>query len=373
MNLRVNLLAIFILSICSACAQAQFDTVINLPEDPDSPNASGFSGNSIGSFREISSNTQLNVSDGGSIGLSFDAGTFGSGVANTNIEVNISGGMVGNNFAANNGSTVNISGGEFGAEFGGSFTSNFDANSGSTVNISGGEFGRFFTANSGSTVNISGGTFSDGFNAQSGSNVNISGGEFLLNGSVISDFSLPLTLDEGDFFTGTLEDGSTFIFSTLPVDIFSTLPVDRLIGVTLNESSIPTINTAPQTITMASTLRSLRAGQTLTVQAGGEIGDNLNAVGATLNIEDGSVGSDTEAASSQINVSGGTIGDDFDAFSSTIDISGGSVGDNFRTFNGSTVNISGGTVGDDFDANSGSEVNISGCLLYTSPSPRDRG
>ena len=108
MNLRVNLLAIFVLSICSACAQAQFDTVINLPEDPDSPNASGFSGNSIGSFREISSNTQLNVSDGGSIGLRFDAGDASS----TNIEVNISGGSVGQTFEAHNRSTVNISGGD---------------------------------------------------------------------------------------------------------------------------------------------------------------------------------------------------------------------------------------------------------------------
>ena len=142
MNLRVNLLAIFVLSICSTCAHAQFDTVINLPENPDSANPSGFSGNSIGSSSGISSNTQLNVSDGGTVGRRFNAGDASS----TNIEVNISGGVVGDSFDANSGSTVNISGG-FVDFF-------FNANSGSTVNISGGEVGSGFDSESGSTVNI---------------------------------------------------------------------------------------------------------------------------------------------------------------------------------------------------------------------------
>ena len=84
MKLRSNLLTIFVLSICSiTCAQAQsvsesaaasFNTVINLPENPDSPNPSGFSGYSIGNNSGISSDTQLNVSDGGSIGFQFGAG-----------------------------------------------------------------------------------------------------------------------------------------------------------------------------------------------------------------------------------------------------------------------------------------------------------
>ena len=149
MNLRVNLLAIFVLSICSTCAHAQFDTVINLPENPDSPNPSGFSGNSIGNNSAIFSNTLLNVSDGGLIGLRFDAGA--EDVPSTNVEVNISGGTVENDFDANSGSEVNISGGAVG--------SGFDANSGSTVNISGGTVNSGFGASSGSTVNISGGGY----------------------------------------------------------------------------------------------------------------------------------------------------------------------------------------------------------------------
>ena len=316
MNVRVNLLAIFVLSICSTCAHAQFDTVINLPENPDSPNPSGFSGISI------SSNTQLNVSDGGSIRVFFEAGA--EDVPSTNVEVNISGGSVGIGFDANSGSTINISGGTVGI--------GFDAFGGSTVNISGGAFGNDF----------------DAFGT-----VNISGGEFLLNGSTINDITSPFTLGNGDVFTGTLEDGSSFIFSTVNLD--------RLEGVNLIETSTPTLDTTPQIINTASTLRSLRAGQTLTVQFGGALGDDFTAVGATLNVESGSVGSGAEVANSEVNVSGGTVGSFFDANSgSTVNISGGTVGSFFDARSGSTVNISGGDVGDGFNASSGSTVNISG-------------
>ena len=169
MNLRVNLLAVFVLSICSNYALAQFDTIINLPENPVSPNPSEFSGISIdGTFStpiEILSNTQLNVSDDGSVGDFLNAGA--SDASSTNIEVNISGGFVGDNFNANSGSTINISGG--------SVDRFFNANSGSTVNISGGRVLSDFDANSGSTVNISGGIV-NGFFDVIDSSVNISGG-----------------------------------------------------------------------------------------------------------------------------------------------------------------------------------------------------
>ena len=217
MNVRVNLLAIFVLSICSNYALAQFDTVINLPENPDSPNPSGFSGNSIGRFSGISSNTQLNVSDGGSIGFQFDAGA--EDVSNTNIEVNISGGAVG---------------------------FDFDANSGSTVNISGGDVGFGFNANSGSTVNISGGTFGNNFQAFDGSTVNLFGTEFFLNGSLIDASTLgePFTIfDRGEdvVLSGVFADGTPFDFDLDPNDFYfspfdffdpnSTLTITRVVAV----------------------------------------------------------------------------------------------------------------------------------------------
>ena len=232
--------------------------------------------------------------------------------------------------------------------------------SGSTVNISGGTFGNDFSAFNGSTVDISGGTFGNGFrslNNFGSSTVSISGGDFLLNGNAINDISSPFTLSGEDVFTGTLEDGSSFIFSNINSD--------SLNGVNLIETSTPTLDTTPQIINTASTLRSLRAGQTLTVQGGGETSRDLSAVDATLNIESGAVvGSNTEVARSEVNISGGTVGEAFSAYASAVNISGGVVGSDFGAFSDSAVNISGGTVGNGFNANSDSRVNI--CLLYTS-------
>ena len=175
----------------------------------------------------------------------------------------------------------------------------------------------------------------------------------MLNGSTINDITSPFTLSGEDVFTGTLEDGSSFIFSTVTSDSLS--------GVNLIETSTPELETTPQTINTASTLRSARVGQTLTVQSNGELGDNFTAVDATLNIEAGAVGDVFEVVRSEINISGGAVGRDFTAYSgSTVNVSGGEVGVGFDANSGSTVNISGGTVGFSFAANSGSTVNISG-------------
>ncbi|MCH7813936.1 MAG: hypothetical protein IID40_07940, partial [Planctomycetes bacterium] len=57
----------------------------------------------------------MNLSEDGSIGDSFVAGA--SGGSSTNVEVNITGGVVGEDFAANSGSTINISGGNIGTFF----------------------------------------------------------------------------------------------------------------------------------------------------------------------------------------------------------------------------------------------------------------
>ena len=77
-----------------------------------------------------------------------------------------------------------------------------------------------------------------------------------------------------------------------------------------------------------------------------------------------SIGDD--GSTTQLNISeGGSAGSSFETFGSEVNIgAGGNVGTNFRAF-GSEVNISGGqTLG------SGGAIS---CLLYTSPSPRDRG
>ncbi|MFV2069551.1 MAG: hypothetical protein ACC645_21515 [Pirellulales bacterium] len=192
---------LFCLALCSIFtiqqAYGQFTTILNIPPDPD-----------IGDNQSIGSATQLNLSDGGEIGELFDAGAADG--TSTNVEVNIFGGSVGDDFDAFNGSTVNISGGLVGDRLrasggsvvnisGGSVGVFFDASSGSEVNISGGSVGDFFDAR-GSEVNISGGSVGVFFDAFSGSVVNISGGsvgiffdafsgsEVNISGGLVGDF-----------------------------------------------------------------------------------------------------------------------------------------------------------------------------------------
>ena len=102
---------------------------------------------------------------------------------------------------------------------GGTVGNDFTAFSGSEVNITGGSVGRSFTASSGSVVNISGGSVGADFDVFGDGNVTLSGGEFRLNGA---DFGgTTIALDDGDVFTGTLADGSAFIFSDEAGDRFS--------------------------------------------------------------------------------------------------------------------------------------------------------
>jgi len=293
--------------------------------------------------------------------LNVEAGTLGFGSEVLGSEVNISGGSVGSNFAAQSDSVVNISGGTVGSSFGafsgseinisgGSVGSNFDANSGSRVNISGGILGSSFEAQSGSEVNISGGAFGSGFRSDSGGDVELIGGEFRLNGADFLAGTISLTSD--DVFTGTLADGSSFIFSS---------NTDRLSNVTLTASELPTANVSPIVIAtpVVSGPSGLRAGQSLTVVDGGSLRDGFAVVDATLKIEAGGrVGGSLDASNSEVNISGGTVQSNLSVFGSVVNIDGGEIRSSFNAF-GSVLNISDGNLGSVLSV-SDSEVNISG-------------
>jgi hypothetical protein len=158
---------------------------------------------SLGDDWFIGSQTQLNLSEGGSIGERFNFHEFMNNQLNDNnfdVEVNITGGTVGNQFMALGGTTVNISGGAvegnfLAGDFNGGSTDvevsisggtvgigggSIQAYAGSVVNISGGSVGR--VAGNGGVVYLSGGTVdslsSNTIEANPGSIVNISGGSF---------------------------------------------------------------------------------------------------------------------------------------------------------------------------------------------------
>ena len=156
---------------------SDFDIVLNLPGD-EAVITGGYN-ESIGGV--AGQTTQLNVSDGGNVGFSFEA--------NSGSEVNISGGSVLSEFTAS-GSEVNISGGNLGRSLildasqlniTGGTAGSFEARSGSVVNISGGTVGFlpaalvFSGTASDSVVNVSGGNLIGILDASSGSEVNISG------------------------------------------------------------------------------------------------------------------------------------------------------------------------------------------------------
>ncbi|MEM8866121.1 MAG: hypothetical protein AAGF31_11310 [Planctomycetota bacterium] len=386
-----------------------FDLVINLPP------ASNF-----GNFASIGGiegeTTQLNLLDGGSLGFSFDADSgaevnvFGGNVredfsALDNSEVNISGGQFAGGFDARSGSLVNISGGDVGDSLrahdgsrvnvsGGSIGVGFWALGGSDVNITAGSIGFSMSTYPGSSVTISGGTIANGFDVRtdsvvrisggmigsdfttaSGSEVELAGGEFKLNG--VAYVAPQVSLRFGDVFTGTLADGSAFIFSWYSGD--------RLARVALTEATLPQRETLPRIVAtdVSNEPAGVRENESLTVIPGGILGDNFAAVDATLNIDGGIVGNGLETTRSIINISdgtvgsgfyalpgsiinlsGGTIGEEFEAYaSSEINVSGGMIEDSFTAFADSRVNISGGTIGDSFLLTSGGEVQISGGVI----------
>jgi hypothetical protein len=316
----------------ASSAAAQFDTVIDLPDMQPS----------IGGG--LLSSTQLNVFDGGTItGTTFLLG-LQDGSDNTNIEANFYGGFSQARLFAYSGSTLNI--------FGGTFQREIRAFEGSVVRISGGSLDKF-RGDEGSTAFISGGNFADGIDVEFGSSVEISGGrfgevdldgatlvggEFFLNGQEITEFSG--SLRDTNLLTGTLADGSVFVFSEEARDDARDL--------NLSVVALDPIDTTPIVVDSGEAQsRGLRTGQTMTVTEGGSVGLNFAAVNATLRVEGGAVADRLEAAGASVTVAGGTVGRDFTAFAgTTVEIAGGSVGERYLGASGSSTTVSGGSIGD---------------------------
>lgn len=204
------------LTLCLALhdnvSRGDFSTVINVP-----PQTSPTS---------IGSNTQLNLSSGGSMPADFDAGAANGSSAN--VEVNIAGGTVGVRFEAHAGATVNVSGGNIGLRF--------RTNDGSVANITGGVFGRDVTCEGGSVVNILGGDFNFEVHAFRHSTLNVWGGDISFfqthDGAQANFFASEFSLDgvemaglvpgqtviihERDVpFSGILADGTPFDFDLI--------------------------------------------------------------------------------------------------------------------------------------------------------------
>lgn len=233
------------------------------------------------------------------------------------------------------------------------------------VMMSGGSIGSRFRS---SSLQMSGGNVGALFSAQ---DVEFVGNEFRLNGTAYRDETF--TLGSSDILTGTLADGSTFIFSGW---------LDTIPAATLTRVTLPNIDLAEVVVDTDSAggVSGLRAGQTLNLKEGGRLGENFAVVDATLDIEGGAVGRELEAAGSTVNVMGGLVGSFvhvnvgtvlnvsggelagtvFANTGSEVNVTGGIVGDLYAGRTGSVTNIAGGTLGDNFNANAGSEFHLLG-------------
>ncbi len=362
----------------AATDSSSFSTVINAPPEI------------IGNSASIGSNTQLNVSEGGEVGIFFQAGLASDQGVSTNVEVNISGGNIGRNFSANRNSTVNISGGRIGSSFeakngslvnvmgnptfeafftagsgsdvrihGGSF-SNIESAGGATLSITGGEFVNIlartntalnidggllrgaFTDGGNNVVNIAGGRFAPRFDAgRADSMVTLIGNEFLLDGAPIR--GLTVTLATGQSLTGTLRDGSTFVFTANGSS-------ERLRNARLQYVALPDLELTPIVLTSAAdpVPPGLRAGMSLELRGDSHMGDYYSAVGSQLNVAGGTVGVGLETFNATVNLSAGSIGERLDfRKGGVLSVSGGSLGANAVVRNAS-VQISGGLIGRQF-------------------------
>ena len=332
---------------------ALFDNVINLPPEPNIGNNQSIGGDgrttqlnledggAVGFGLEVNSGAEVNLSGGevfsmnvragGELNLS-DDGRVGLLGAYTGSLVNISGGSVTGEVRADPGSLVFISGKSVidgvlartdgSVNISGGTIESILTGIGGEVTISGGRVDRF-SSGLGSKLDISGGRFGRGVVSKSDS-LTLKGGEFRLNG--IEYTGTELSLVDGDVFSGTLGDGSPFIFSPFAGD--------NLSDVTLTRVTLPVATEVPLFVDTSKTtgLYGLRSGQILTVQPNGVLQDDFLVVNATLNIHGGSVGDELESDSSEINFASGVIGEDFHAYrDSVVNIYGGTVGAYFQS------------------------------------------
>jgi hypothetical protein len=298
--------------------------------------------------------------DGGQVGYDFEA----AGAA-----VNVSAGSIGNAFDMFHGSILNVSGGTLGTD---------GRLHGAALQMTGGVVGASLDASNSSLLQLAGGAIGDRLKLDASSQLAIVGGDFRLDGVPIAGLNqpgdmAPLDLPSAVVLSGILADGTPFAVTTHDGD---TLPAGVL---TLQQSALPPIGSAAVDAAVDEVGQGIRTGQTLAVGAGSQLPAHFNmAPGAQLNVSGGDVGQNLEAVGATINLSSGVIGPDFDAYQGTVlNMTGGQLDQNAWLDNGSQfiqsggvssslaamrasiVQVTGGKAGG-VTANQGSRVTLSG-------------
>lgn len=228
---RLRIPAIVGLSLCTLSfpVSGAFTTIINVPPD-------------LGDSVTLNDNTQLNITNGGSVGDFLGTSSFG--VPAVNIEINLIDGSIGSaadffgdvtinisggtivDFSGDNGVTLNVSDGVAGTDI--SRVGGFGA--ASVVNLTGGQLGAFFDIDPGATLNVSGGSFGEkleifgndpefDFGGEAGApgQLNFFGTAFTLDGTpmdfLTDNVAHTVTERGGELLEGFLADGTPFSFN----------------------------------------------------------------------------------------------------------------------------------------------------------------
>lgn len=271
-------------AILPATATAQFNTVINLPPDPD-----------IGDDVRIPNSTQVNLAEGGTIGDNLQLGNTTGSFA---VELNMSGGSIGDGASAQPGTLTQISGGVVG----------------------------------------------DDFLVAPGSSLTLVGDDFRVDGVPVEgldDFGDSVAIDQRGVttFTGVLSDGTAFMYAFGRTDRKSNVAT-----ITFERAAVAPATPGEIVISGSNAPLSAKAGQTVRVAAGGVVARNFMAgpTSAVVVEQGGAIGRNLEAIDANITLRGGTIGDSLELIQGTgLVIDGGSVGDGIYSSTGGPVTIYG--------------------------------
>lgn len=295
--------------------------------------------------------------DSGSIGRDFRlwptnrldvwGGRVGTGLDIRGGEVSISGGLIGDGVTLSDAARFDVFGGEVGSLYGrGGSVLSMNGGLMHAVQLDSGEFtirGGMVSqleAQSDTEVALLGGQVTDAFRLNDLSTLRIAGSDFRLNGEGV-DFadagSIPLEVPREFEFSGTLSDGSPFRMSSRLGDV---LPLS--VGLELAE--LPPIDSQTFSVPSDPPPTILKRGQTLNVELGGEIRSRFGADrGSTINIG-----------------TGGTVGENLFALGATVNVNGGLVGAGFQASDGSDVRVQGGLIDWNFHVREGSGLTVQG-------------
>ncbi len=335
-----------------------------------------------------------------------EGGTFGQNSKLIHTDMLVTGGEVGPQFRATEGSQVTVVDGKFRdiyfsrgatADVRGGIFEGASFTSGAEAMISGGEFayvavsdsahltlsagtlkgGLDLSANGHATVQggtvrrgvevrsgsltVAGGTFGDAWRTRTDTQLRLVGGEFHLDGDPIAGLEiigdiLPFNIPSGTTLTGILADGTPFHISSEDSDSIAAGTL------TLELAPVPSAAPLHQILFAPSDRTTLRAGQRVVLSPGGSFGDYFRTGdGAQIEIDGGALGHHFEGNGTTVELNAGTIGEYFNGFVRTqVTVKGGSIG-NYAMLSGeSRLEMTGGILGNGFRLSRGSHGTISG-------------